>query len=102
MIQTMCCYQPGVVTNRVLLPTGCCYQPGVVTNQVVLPTGYCNPIRGFHWWCHPSPLGGWGVPTFAHLPLVIHLVLGDILMDILIISGSAHNKLQLITVYLLI
>ena len=38
---TECYYQQGVVTNQVLLPTRCCYQPGVVTNQVLLPTGCC-------------------------------------------------------------
>ena len=38
---TECYYQQGVVTNQVLLPTRCCYQPGVITNRVLLPTGYC-------------------------------------------------------------
>ena len=41
LLLTGCCYQPDVVTNRVLLPTGCCYQTGVVTSQVLLPTGCC-------------------------------------------------------------
>ena len=29
-LPTRCCYQPGVVTNRVLLTTECCYRVGVV------------------------------------------------------------------------
>ena len=37
LLLTGCCYQPGVVTNRLLSPTECYYQQGVVTNQVLLP-----------------------------------------------------------------
>ena len=41
LLPTGCCYQLGVVTNRVFLPTGCSYQLGVVTIRVLLKTGCC-------------------------------------------------------------
>ena len=54
LLPTVCCYEPNVVNNRVLLTTGCCYQPGVVnkggdkkvgesTFHTLAPTGALFP-----------------------------------------------------------